>query len=65
MFEYTQSTVNCFNTFTVSVSETPPDMRLVIQLSEQVTELSVELDEANKVLAQYEKDAREGLLKRR
>lgn len=48
-----------------SVSETPPDMRLVIQLSEQVTELSVELDEANKVLAQYEKEAREGLLKRR
>ena len=40
-------------------------MRLVIQLSEQVTELSVELDEANKVLAQYEKEAREGLLKRR
>lgn len=48
-----------------SVSATPPDMRLVIQLSEQVAELSAELDEANQTLAQYEKEAREGLVKRR
>jgi len=45
-----------------SVSATPPDMRLVIQLSEQVVELSAELDEANAILARYEKEARDGRL---
>lgn len=39
-------------------SAPPPDMRLVIQLSEQVAELSAELDEANLMLSQYENSAR-------